>query len=90
MSLRKKRTLFRVETTCPRENLHLPIENEKQLRNIVNKQCTHNCGKCQYLYARAQGLWRLPVKLLLPTKSELGGCLDRDEKDVFAVNAKAL
>jgi hypothetical protein len=26
---------------------------------------------------------------LLPTKSELGGYLDRDEKDVFAVNAKA-
>jgi hypothetical protein len=26
----------------------------------------------------------------MPTKSELGGCLDRDEKDVFAVNAKAL
>jgi hypothetical protein len=27
---------------------------------------------------------------LLPTQSELGGYLDRDEKDVFAVNAKAL
>ena len=26
----------------------------------------------------------------LSTKSELGGCLDRDEKDVFAVNAQAL
>jgi hypothetical protein len=39
----------------------------------------------------SKGLWRLPVKLLLPTKSELGeGLLNRDEKDVFAVNAKAL
>jgi len=37
-----------------------------------------------------QGLWRLPVKLLLPTKNELGGGLDPDEKDVFGVNAKAL
>jgi hypothetical protein len=37
-----------------------------------------------------KGLWRLSIKLLLPTKSELGGWLDRDEKDVFAVNAKAL
>lgn len=35
-------------------------------------------------------LWRLPVKLLLPTKNELGGSLDPNEKDVFAVNAKAL
>jgi hypothetical protein len=26
----------------------------------------------------------------MPTKRELRGCLDRDEKDVFAVNAKAL
>jgi hypothetical protein len=37
-----------------------------------------------------EGLWRLPVKLLLPTKNAFGGSLDRDEKDVFAVNAKAL
>jgi len=38
----------------------------------------------------AQDLWYLPVKLLLPTKNELGGSLDPDEKDVFGVNAKAL
>jgi hypothetical protein len=37
-----------------------------------------------------QGLWYLPVKHLLPTKSELGECLVRGERDVFAVNAKAL
>jgi hypothetical protein len=36
------------------------------------------------------GLLRLPVKLLLSTRNELGGYLDSDEKDVFGVNSKAL
>src|SRR5438309_12042922 len=30
------------------------------------------------------------IKLLQPTKNELGGSLDPDEKDVFGVNVKAL
>ncbi len=33
---------------------------------------------------------RLPVKRLLPTRDELGGYSDPDEKDVFQVNAPAL
>jgi hypothetical protein len=39
---------------------------------------------------KLEGLWHLPVKLLLPTKNELGEHLDRDAKEVLAVNAKAL
>jgi len=36
------------------------------------------------------GLFGLPVKCLLPTRTELGWHLDPDEKDVFGANQKAL